>query len=306
MSVLTLSATTRCNFSCMHCIKKGAKIQDIDLNLLDKILKQASKYGFNSIHITGGEPYVHKKFKKLIETIEQHKYYFSIGSNGYNFEKYKFIIEKPFFTKFSTSLDGVEKTHDKIRKKGSFKKVIKFIDFCSKNNIKINVVMVLNKINKNEMKKVIEILKNKKINYLYFAGIIRTKYNRDISLSDKKKYELYLNYKKLKNIYKKIPIGYTASLYRGNNIIEMCSSIGFSSPMINTYGDLVFCCDTLGEGAAIGSLKEKSFGELYKKGIDFSAALKKTRIIDIEKNEKCYGFNSCQFCNHYLKEILKY
>jgi len=74
---------------------------------------------------------------------------------------------------------------------------------------------------------------------------------------------------------------------------------------VNPYGELIFCCDTIYRGAVLGSLKKHSLKELMKKAKDVAKRLKKIREMHIKQNRFFEGFDSCEFCNYYLKDMIK-
>jgi hypothetical protein len=104
----------------------------------------------------------------------------------------------------------------------------------------------------------------------------------------------------------KIKIATTSSLYAPTGADEFCKNINEHKPAINSYGDYIFCCDTIGRGAVLGSLKKKSFSKLFKKGEEKALWLKEERRKRILSKDFFTGFNSCHFCNLLLeKQIIK-
>lgn len=305
MSRMGLICTTRCNFDCAHCIRKGAGISDIDLALLADTLAQAHVLGFDSIHLSGGEPGLHPRFEDLVEVVVDSGYRFSVGTNGPSIERYEFLLEhRDELTHFSTSLDGSEATHDYLRGRGSFQGLMAFIDRYSQEGIPFRVVMTFNQLNLGELERVIQILVSKGVDCFFVGAVIPTEYNAELCLDDSQRYALYRKYLELRGRYQdRITIQHTTSLYRGQDWIDFCKDFGFSEPTVNSHGDLLFCCDTVGNGAALGSLHQYTFKELFIRGNEQAAALKATRVSDLEAGNIFPGFDTCQFCNHYQRDF---
>jgi MoaA/NifB/PqqE/SkfB family radical SAM enzyme len=302
MSRLGLICTTRCNFDCLHCIRKGAAVSEIDLDLLGDVLRQARPLGFDAIHLSGGEPGLHPRFEELVEVMVEQGYRFSIGTNGSAIERYTFALAHgDLLTHISTSLDGGQATHDYLRQRGSYRRLMVFIDHYSAQGVPFRVVTTLNQFNLNELEAVIGTLISHGVGQMFVGSVIPTSYNAALRLDDEQRYALYQRYLQLREEYKdRISIQHTTSLHRGQNRVDFCKEFGFSKPAINARGELLFCCDTPGDGAALGSLRQHTFTELFSRGVDRAAALKKARIDDLAAGNIFAGFDSCQFCSHYL------
>jgi len=74
---------------------------------------------------------------------------------------------------------------------------------------------------------------------------------------------------------------------------------------VNQKGEVSFCCDNIGAGAIVGSLKDNSFGELYSRCLDLSCELKKIRVELLESNVVMEGLNTCEFCSKFLKRHIE-
>jgi hypothetical protein len=103
----------------------------------------------------------------------------------------------------------------------------------------------------------------------------------------------------------KIKIDNSTSLHAVTDANKFCDNVNDHEPAINAYGDYIFCCDTIGQGAVLGSLKNETFSELYIKGLKTANWLKEKRKEYIHRKEFFEGFNSCHFCNILLVDKLK-
>jgi MoaA/NifB/PqqE/SkfB family radical SAM enzyme len=78
-----------------------------------------------------------------------------------------------------------------------------------------------------------------------------------------------------------------------------------SSFFINPYGEATFCCDTIKDGVVIGNIHNESIASLMKKKIKIADRLKKIRAYIINKDDIPKDFNSCEFCNYFLKKRIR-
>lgn len=137
---LDIENVNRCNLKCEMCqvstFKNQKRSDDLSLgdfkNILDK------QYGVFEIKIQGiGEPFLHEDFIKMVEYASSKSIWVRSTTNAtllHKKENYKKIIDANI-GELQISVDGVTKeTYEKIRKNGSFQKVVencKLInDYC--------------------------------------------------------------------------------------------------------------------------------------------------------------------------------
>ncbi|MCL4542746.1 MAG: radical SAM protein [Deltaproteobacteria bacterium] len=150
--------TESCNLRCIHCYQNDYNRKDLDLNLLEsiflKIDEAMSKWKMGCfISLTGGEPFLKPDslfyLAGLIEKSDNFKN-IAILTNGTliddeiinEIKKYKKISE------IQISLDGHdEKTHDRIRGKGTFLKSAESIKKLKNAGIKTSIMFTLHKKN---------------------------------------------------------------------------------------------------------------------------------------------------------------
>ena len=133
-----LKVTQRCNLKCKHCPwPQGNK--DIPFRKWKNLIKDARSRGCILCIIEGGEPLLRKDLNKLITYAKNEGMLVSVITNGTcNLSYYNPDM-------FWISIDGVGKTHEKIRGRGTFKRLIKNIE-QNKDKKKIALV-TLSKIN---------------------------------------------------------------------------------------------------------------------------------------------------------------
>lgn len=161
--------TERCNWRCKHCYQESYTTPEMNLEMLGKVLNQyvdlVKKWqipkNHATINITGGEPMIREDFFQFLGKIYKLSGYFRLGilSNGSFLTKENVKILKLLgVSSFQVSLEGMEKTNDEIRGRGSFKKILKAIEILVWAGIPAKVSVSLSKKNRPEMKKLAETL----------------------------------------------------------------------------------------------------------------------------------------------------
>ena len=116
LSSIALINTTRCDLKCQHCLRGFPENrQDFPLDLLDKLLTEASVFGARQVGLTGGEAYLHPQFEQMVETIVRYGYTWHFTSNGQSTKVYLPLMKRTReqFTHLTVSIDGVNaETHD--------------------------------------------------------------------------------------------------------------------------------------------------------------------------------------------------
>ena len=134
---LILFVTSRCNLRCSHCFywqELNSGENELSIGEIEKI---ASSFKHPvSLSLTGGEPFIRKDLKEIIEAFHQGCGTREVGitTNGTlqesTVETVRSVLEADHLSSLSVqvSLDGLEGTHDAIRGvKGSFEKAISTI-----------------------------------------------------------------------------------------------------------------------------------------------------------------------------------
>ena len=305
---LVLILTTRCNFKCKHCIREYyTKQYDLSFSLIKKTLKDAKELGIKHLGLTGGEPILYPNFDALIDLISKFGFTWSIVTNGSMYKKYDYSIDrhKSNLKFIAISLDGgTEETHDFMRQKGSYKDVIKAVNYYLKKKIFVRLAMTASAKNIKDIPKFIELGVKLNVNALKIGGTIATGYNKDLQLTWAQKKSIQEYIKKLKKSDLKVHIDYGTSLYTFTDENHFCANVDDHEPTINASGEYIYCCDTVGQGAVLGNIKNEDFSDLYIKGIKKATWLKNERRKLILKKKFFKDFNSCNYCNTMLKNEL--
>lgn len=305
---LILYITNACNFQCLQCLREYGKTDFLSLDLVKKIMPEIKRFRYKEISFTGGEPCLHPQFEEMVMQVVANDFKFGFISNGFLWEKYQFTIEKykDNLGYMAISIDGpTQEIHDKIRSKGSFDKAIAAIKYFVSQGIYTNMMVCISQLNKNYLEDLVKLAMELGCKNVSFLSVVKTTTNQALTLSDREKLFSSLRISQLREKY---PISIlTGPQFHAAGGVDFCSALNNLSEMaVNPQGELILCCGTIREGAVLGSLNEKRFTELFCKGLEVAAELKKTRAQIIGNGQTITeGFNSCEFCNQQLEKFIK-
>ncbi len=114
---IDLNITNRCNIDCRHCAF-ASHVHDeneLPLELIQRILDEAVALGCREIHLTGGEPTIHRQFDAVLESVFERGLFTRLISNGTcsktKLRRYHDIGLRHLLF----SIDGMKAKHDEIR-----------------------------------------------------------------------------------------------------------------------------------------------------------------------------------------------
>lgn len=136
-----------CNMNCKHCrVSEKNDNEKLSLNEAKSLLAECWYNGITMLNLSGGEPFLRRDIFEILDYAKKFED-IVITTNGtlLNEEKCRKLSTYKNI-KLSISLDGLEETHDKFRrKKGAFKKVIDTLPILNKYNIKYAIKYTLSK-----------------------------------------------------------------------------------------------------------------------------------------------------------------
>lgn len=142
---IDLFITEKCNLRCEFCsICAGPySSRELDLGTISNFIKYAKQNGITDIHITGGEPTLHKNYKEIISLIISQNIDTRLITNGLLLDKNDlWELERIGLKNIMFSLDGLERFHDFVRGPGTFSKTLSTIKTAIDlgYNVRVNTV----------------------------------------------------------------------------------------------------------------------------------------------------------------------
>ena len=281
--IMNLMITGKCNFNCLHCFNaadNSALVTELSLEEICNILDQAKDCGVNSLHITGGEPMLHKNFTDIIREIyKRGMTIFTITTNGF-FITQKILDELKDIgchSEMRMSFDGIG-THDWIRNfNGAEKSVLKAIKLCVDNGFSVFINTQVHRRNVHTMMPTARMLNDMGVDIMRMIRTtevprwVQNAPNASLSLE-----EYYENMLRFSEEYIKSDMTMKIAVWQflSLNPKERNFSIFTVQCPNGTYHDNHYCCDSTSDMCAVTSAGEvitceQASGFFMKHGISF-------------------------------------
>ena len=156
--------TLACNLRCSHCASSAGLPRHNELTTAEslKICDQFPALLVREVDFTGGEPLLRPDWAEIATYLRDLGITTKILTNGIALDANTISKIKEVGIKgIGVSLDGLEHTHDEIRKyPGSFNHVLKSIRLLLEENIPLTVITTVNNLNINELSAIHSLLKS--------------------------------------------------------------------------------------------------------------------------------------------------
>lgn len=318
-----VNCTTRCNFNCPHCLrqtldeKKTLRL-DLPVSLFKQCLKEFKKINYRYVAFTGGEPILHPDFGRLVAAAVKENFSFSVINNGWFYRDYFPILDKYRLqlTRMSFSLDGsMAAIHDRIRNKsGSYDKVMEGIEFYKNKGFRVWVTSCFNQLNLSDFWNIHKLLDFFKVDDWFILGIDDILSCQDYQpdfyrLTDRDRRQLRQEILKLWAKHLESGSGprlhSSVSFGPSNPKIDFCRIFRYFEPAIHPDGTMTFCCNIYKECARRPSIEKDGFWPSFNMTLKSIEKLKVQRLKDVSEKNFFDGFNTCNYCNKYIEEILQ-
>jgi len=313
MGRIVIELTNRCNLSCTHCFEgRHSADGDLSIDVIETIIKNAKQYGFNHLALTGGDATIHPEFIEIIRIISEADYEYSFVTNGQNFVKfYKKIL--PFSNKLNIitfSIEGAEeKTNDKIRGEGSYRRLMKAVSVCIFKDIPFTFNFVITSHNYNEIEEAINLSRSLGARGIRFGHLMPTKLTviNDLVLSTYERKRAEKKVWKLQQEYS-IPIAFAIGHYTKD--LFPCTPLNMQEINIDWQGNVTKCCNLssrggdVGDDDIVGNLSEISFEEAYAKLVDLNNKFHSFKLEHHKlKSFKDSDYFPCWYCENYHDKV---
>ena len=309
--------TDKCKNQCKHCYiadaadKPATELSFSDcLKVLEDIEKTINNWGIaGRISFTGGDPLLRKEIFDLIERVSEKKIEVRIlGNPEHVTQQTAQKLKSLGVTSYMLSLDGLEKTHDFLRGKGSFNRTLKAIKILNSASMHTLVMFTLSKRNADELIPVIDLVAREKVAEFNFSRLVPVgrgaRFAKELIEPDEYRkllIKVLEEYSRLKDRGHDTVFGRRESLwnllYQEMGVLSPSKEdkktifggcpIGASALTILTDGT-VYPCRRL--PVKIGKVPEQRIEDIFVK----SAELNKMRAV--EKMQRCGRCDLIQYC----------
>lgn len=170
---IDLNITNKCNIGCSHCLFAAGpeKGDNLSLGEIASVLEDGRKLGAEEVHISGGEPTVRKDLGKVLRIADSKGYFVRLQTNMWAFNPEMLSLIEETTDEVLTSLDGLESSHDLIRKPGSFQRTTNSIDRLLDARIRVVVITAVQKKNYQDIPKLVEFLSERGVNAHFLFSV---------------------------------------------------------------------------------------------------------------------------------------
>ncbi|HOV25796.1 MAG TPA: radical SAM protein [Pseudobacteroides sp.] len=158
--------TMGCNMRCKHCGSSCEKPLEGELTTEEalKLCDDIKNLGLQWLTLSGGEPTTRKDWNIIAERLSSNGIIPNIITNGWLMdEEIAAKAKAAGVNTIAISLDGLKKTHDYIRKEGSFDRIMNSIDIIINAGVYCSIITTINNININELEELHSILTKKRV-----------------------------------------------------------------------------------------------------------------------------------------------
>lgn len=152
--VAVWEVTMNCNMRCKHCGSscEGPLPDELTTEEALKLCDDMAALGLRRITLSGGEVFTRPDWDQLVERLTKNGVKTNVLSNGWLLDRETVKrAKKAGVTNIGISLDGLEDTHDFIRKKGSYERIMKALDIMKEEELSSSIVSCLHRRNLKEM-----------------------------------------------------------------------------------------------------------------------------------------------------------
>lgn len=120
--------TEACNMRCRHCMGAAGRraAGELSTRLALGLCDQLADLGARSVALSGGEPLLRRDWPKIVQRLAGREVHVGMTSNGWLIDRQTVRrAEDAGLGGMTVSLDGLEPTHDAIRRRGSFRRCLR-------------------------------------------------------------------------------------------------------------------------------------------------------------------------------------
>jgi len=197
-TIVIWNLTNNCNLSCLHCYSSSKLTNNISIfnrenipYIVDKLLNLNTKF----VILSGGEPLLFEDLYYVSGLLKEKSINVSLSTNGLLINQDIVDLLKQNFDYIGVSIDGSQKTHDKLRaQEGAYKKSLKSIELLLSNGIKTGLRFTLTNKNYQDLKEVFDTAKSLGVPKIYISHLVDSGRAKDSLFLDKETHKRLSKY----------------------------------------------------------------------------------------------------------------
>ncbi len=318
---LIFVTTTDCQLQCRHCLRGEASGQHLPFEIIEKTIAGAKKYGIESIHLTGGEPFLYRGLAQALALAQKEGLGVTFSTNGLLLPGHRELLRtyRKQIRLLSISAESPRREiYERIRGEGHFSQLLSAFQFCRKEGLPFGVLCCLNKLNAAEITDIIRFARKEKAAQVHFTAALPCRRSRenDLVLSEEERrgaleiLQKALHFSQMdffKLAY--VPMRIGEPLLASDNLV-MCANQSLRYVTIDVDGQIHFCCFLTQYDIPCEREKRLKFARLQD--VSFDEALERFqarmaeflhgRFLDYRDGQWKHDldFNSCFYCHKKL------
>jgi heme d1 biosynthesis radical SAM protein NirJ len=166
----------RCNLTCMHCYSISADIDfpgELSTQEVLGVMEDLQAFGVPALILSGGEPLLRPDLFEIAQRAKALGFYTALSTNGTLINPtLSTRIAGAGFDYVGISLDGLEQTHDRFRRKaGAFQRALNGIRLCRDTGVKVGARFTLTQDNAADLAGLLDLIEAERIDKFYLSHL---------------------------------------------------------------------------------------------------------------------------------------
>jgi Fe-coproporphyrin III synthase len=174
--VVIWNLVRRCNLTCKHCYSISADKDfagELNTSEVLNVMQDLKNFGVPVLILSGGEPLLRGDIFEISRTAKKMGFYVGLSTNGTLINNTNIADIKAIgYDYVGISLDGIEDTHDRFRRKaGAFAASLNAVRLCRDHGIKIGIRFTLTQDNQNDFPLLLELMERERLDKFYLSHL---------------------------------------------------------------------------------------------------------------------------------------
>ncbi len=166
----------RCNLTCKHCYSISTDIDfpgELTSAEVDVVMDDLKQFGVPVLILSGGEPLLRSDLTDIAQRAKRMGFYVGLSTNGTLIGKHNVgELANIGFDYLGVSLDGIEQTHDRFRRKeGAFSAALNGVRLARDAGIKVGIRFTLTQDNAHDLPSLLDLMARERIDKFYLSHL---------------------------------------------------------------------------------------------------------------------------------------
>ncbi|MBK7082945.1 MAG: heme d1 biosynthesis radical SAM protein NirJ [Betaproteobacteria bacterium] len=166
----------RCNLACQHCYSISADIDfpgELATAEIFRTMDDLKAFGVPVLILSGGEPLLHRDLLPIARRAKALGFYVGLSTNGTLIDERNIgDLAGVGFDYVGISLDGIEATHDRFRRKqGAFAASLAAVRLCRDAGIKVGLRYTLTRDNAQDLPGLLDLMEAERVDKFYLSHL---------------------------------------------------------------------------------------------------------------------------------------